>query len=72
MNESPVSPLELERYELKYQIPLEMVDPISKYVETYCDMDYYSCISPENYYVINSLYLDTPSLYLWRHKETAS
>lgn len=71
MTSQPVSPLALERYELKYLIPLEMVEPISRYVETYCEMDYYSQISPDLYYTINSLYLDTPNLYLWANKEMA-
>jgi SPX domain-containing protein involved in vacuolar polyphosphate accumulation len=67
----PVSPLSFERYELKYLIPLSMVEPISKFVEARCDMDYYSQISPDNYYTINSLYLDTPNFYLLRFKEMA-
>lgn len=66
-----VSPLNLERYELKYLIPLELVDPISRYVETYCHMDYYSQIEKDCFYTINSLYLDSPSLYLMRAKEMA-
>lgn len=68
----PVSPLILERYELKYLISPQMVEPISRFVETYCDMDYYSEISPDQLYTINSLYLDTPNLYLWRFKERAN
>lgn len=67
-----VSPLNLERYELKYLIPLEMVKPISQFVESYCSMDYYSVISPDHFYTINSLYLDTPSYYLLRFKESAN
>lgn len=72
MSETPISPLALERYELKYLIPLSLVEPISKFVESYCNMDYYSHISPDRYYIINSLYLDTPNLYLLRFKEMAS
>ncbi|MGZ3770764.1 MAG: polyphosphate polymerase domain-containing protein, partial [Bdellovibrio sp.] len=66
-----ISPLNLERYELKYLIPLRLVEPISRFVETYCQMDYYSEMAQDNYYTINSLYLDSPSLYLFRYKETA-
>lgn len=68
----PISPLELERYELKYLIPLSLVGPISQFVERYCEMDYYSRVSPDQFYTINSLYLDTPSLYLLRFKEAAN
>lgn len=66
-----VSPLNLERYELKYLISPDMVGPISKFVEAYCSMDYYSQIAPDHCYKINSLYLDSPSLYIFRSKETA-
>lgn len=59
-NEGGVSPLMFERYEIKYLIPYHLVDPISEYVKAYCDMDYYSEISPDSFYTINSLYLDSP------------
>lgn len=54
-----VSPLTLKRYELKYVIPMEMVEPISKAIEGHCLMDYYSQISHDKFYTINSLYFDT-------------
>lgn len=65
----PVSPLTLERYELKYIIPFSMVEPISKYVEMFCEMDYYSQISHDHFYTINSLYFETPRNYFLRAKE---
>lgn len=67
-----VSPLNLERYELKYHIPIALVEPISRYIESYCEMDYYSEVSPDLFYTINSLYLDSPSLYLLRSKESST
>ncbi|WP_413585012.1 VTC domain-containing protein [Bdellovibrio sp. HCB274] len=57
---------------MKYLIPASMVESISRFVETYCEMDYYSTVSPDKHYTINSLYLDTPSLYLLRFKESAN
>ncbi len=51
----------LERYESKYTIPLSMVDEISRFVEPYCSLDAYSEKSPDLYYIINSLYFDTPA-----------
>ncbi len=66
-----ISPLNLDRYELKYVIPFSMVEPISRYVEQYCELDYYSQISPDKFYVINSLYLDTPSLLMGRRQQDA-
>lgn len=68
MAQGPVSPTLLERYELKYLIPFAMVEPISRYVEMFCEMDYYSQISEDGFYTINSLYLETPNLYFMRHK----
>lgn len=64
-----VSPLLLERYELKYLIPYAMVAPISRYVEAFCEMDYYSQISPDQFYTINSLYFETPTYHFMRMKE---
>ncbi|MES2856188.1 MAG: polyphosphate polymerase domain-containing protein [Bdellovibrionota bacterium] len=64
-----VSPLFLERYELKYVIPISLVEPICRFIEPYVEMDYYSQISPDKYYTINSLYLDTPTLYFLRQKD---
>lgn len=64
-----ISPLYFERYELKYLIPEELVDPISKYVETYCVLDPYSEKAHDFYYGVNNLYLDTPNfLFLERRK----
>ena len=71
MSIQPISPLNLDRYELKYIIPRALVAPISAYVEQYCEMDYYSKISPDNFYVINSLYLDTPSLFIARKQQNS-
>ena len=66
---TPVSPLNLDRYEIKYVIPMSLVKPISEYVEQFCEMDYYSQISPDNFYVINSLYLDTLSKWVLRKQQ---
>jgi len=69
MAQGPVSPLVLERYELKYLIPFAMVEPISRYVEAFCDMDYYSQISHDGFYTINSLYFESPTYHFMRAKE---
>lgn len=69
MAAGPVSPLVLERYELKYLIPFSMVEPISRYVEKFCEMDYYSQISPDLFYTINSLYFESPTYHFMRAKE---
>ncbi len=69
MIQGPISPLLLDRYELKYQIPMSMVEPISQYVSVFCNLDYYSEISNDKFYTINSLYFDTPSYLLARKRE---
>lgn len=62
------SPLFFDRYELKYLIPFARVAEISRYCERYCVMDHYSEISPDQFYVINSLYFDSPNFHLLRTK----
>jgi hypothetical protein len=69
MSGVPVSPLFLERYELKYRIPMSMVKPICNFIDAFCEMDHYSATSPDHFYTINSLYLDSPRLYFLRQKE---
>lgn len=69
MAAGPVSPLVLERYELKYLIPFSLVEPISRYVEKFCAMDYYSRISHDGFYTINSLYFESPNFHFMRAKE---
>lgn len=64
-----VSPLILERYELKYLIPIEMIEPISQYVEMYCEMDYYSQLEVDRFYIINSLYFDSDDFKIFNYKQ---
>ncbi len=52
-------PPTLLRYELKYAIPREMVEPIKRFIAPYCSMDYHSAQSEDNFYTVNSLYFDT-------------
>lgn len=56
----------LERYELKFTIPAEWVEPISAYVESYCHLDRYSEETPGGFYQVNSLYLDSPDYHFLR------
>ena len=65
-----ISPLLLERYELKYLIPLELVDKISQYVEIFCELDPYSEREDDNYYKVNNIYLDSPN-YLFLQRRLA-
>jgi hypothetical protein len=63
------SPLFFDRYELKYIIPIELVEPISRFVEIYCELDPYCLKSEDRFYMINSLYLDSDEWDLWRMKD---
>jgi len=49
----------LERHELKYLIPLSLVEPISQFVSPYCKPDYHSINADNQFYPVNSLYFDT-------------
>ena len=50
----------LERYELKYLIPWSYVEPVSRFVEAYCELDEHSTHADDHFYTVNSLYFDTP------------
>ena len=52
-------PSVLERHELKYTIPYSYVEPITRFLLIYCDYDYYSTLSDDRFYQVNSLYFDT-------------
>lgn len=59
----------LERYELKYHIPWSAVDLIRRFLEPWCGMDAYSEKSPDGFYWVTSLYLDSPAQTFFRWKE---
>lgn len=59
----------LERYELKYTIPPELVGPISAFVDPYCVLDRHSELAPDRFYQVNSLYLDSPEYIFLRHRK---
>lgn len=52
----------IERHELKYAIPYRYIEPISRFLEAYCELDLHSAISPDHFYQVNSLYFDTRGL----------
>ncbi len=56
----------LERYELKYMIPACMIDPVSDFASVYCSPDNHSLNSPDGFYRVNSLYLDSSSWFFLR------
>jgi SPX domain protein involved in polyphosphate accumulation len=50
----------LQRYELKYLISPELIDPIISFIRPYCRMDPFSERAKDKYYCIKTLYLDSP------------
>jgi SPX domain protein involved in polyphosphate accumulation len=62
------SPTLFERYELKFVIPEELIEPISDFCSIYCRPDMYSTMSPDGFYTVNSLYLDTPSYFFLKKR----
>lgn len=59
----------LERFELKYHIPVEWADRIGTLIAPYCEEDHYSKITPGGFYWITNLYLDSPSWSFLRWKK---
>jgi len=60
----------LERYELKYIIPWEYVEPISEFLKLYCSLDYYSeqAVDDDYFYKVTSLYFDSPNFELLKQR----
>ncbi|MBI2818322.1 MAG: polyphosphate polymerase domain-containing protein [Acidobacteria bacterium] len=48
-----------QRYEYKYAIAPELVEPICSFIRPYCEMDRFAAREEENFYTVTSLYLDT-------------
>jgi SPX domain protein involved in polyphosphate accumulation len=59
--ETPVGLPTLERYEMKYVVPVEWIGPISAFAEAYCALDWHSAQGEAGFYQVNSLYLDSPN-----------
>lgn len=63
-----VTPVTLERHEYKYVIPGTLVDKIAAFALPYCSFDRYSTLSEDGFYLINSLYYDTPSYHFLQQR----
>ncbi len=48
------------RYESKFVIPKEMIEPISRFASIYCSPDKHSSNTDNGFYCINNLHFDTP------------
>ncbi len=56
----------IERREYKYLADEAMVDRIRHAIRPFCELDPYAARAPDHRYTIESLYLDTPDLALYR------
>jgi hypothetical protein len=61
--------LRIERREYKYLIDEETTDRVRHAIRPFCVLDPYATDAPGNRYTIESLYLDTPDLGLYRANE---
>jgi hypothetical protein len=62
--------VKLARYELKYHIHMDTLERIETFLRPWCGLDPHSEKSPDGFYWVTSLYLDTPRLMLARNRET--
>lgn len=68
MNNDAKIPPRLERYELKYVIPASLVEPISDFITAYCELDNNSAVAENYFYLVNSLYFDSPGFILLQNR----
>jgi len=59
---------ELDRFEAKYIIPRQLVEPIKDFIKPYCELDKH-CAAAGGKYYINTVQYDSPSLSLHYAKE---
>jgi len=59
--------VDLERYEAKYIIPYQLVQPIQDFIEPFCVPDY-NCEAESSEYIITTLQLDTQDMALFKAK----
>ena len=56
------------RFELKYTIPADRIDAIVDFLSPYCVFDRHSADAENGFYLINSLYFDSPAYYFLRQR----
>ncbi|HSQ40816.1 MAG TPA: polyphosphate polymerase domain-containing protein, partial [Fibrobacteraceae bacterium] len=60
----------LERFELKYHMNIDQLDVLTEFLHPWCGLDSHSERSPDGFYWVTSLYLDSPQLTFFRWKES--
>lgn len=58
----------IDRYEMKYVIPIDLIGAISRWISPYTDLDKYSRGAVDNLYDVNSIYFDTPDFLFLRKR----
>lgn len=62
------SPLDIERYEIKYYFPNKLVPELQAQIAPYLELDPFSKEQPDYYYTIRSIYYDSPDLGFYYEK----
>jgi hypothetical protein len=62
-------PVAFPRYEYKYLISPDLMEPIRSFIKPYCDIDPYADRESDKFYTIRTLYLDTADYRTYRDKE---
>ncbi|MCB9495984.1 MAG: polyphosphate polymerase domain-containing protein [Fibrobacteria bacterium] len=57
---SPSAFTKLERYELKYHVPIDFLPALEAFLKPWCELDSASAALEDGFYWITSLYLDSP------------
>lgn len=60
--------LHFQRFEFKYYLPFEMIEPVTQELLKYMKWDPYVADDPKHYYEVVSLYYDSPSLTCYYEK----
>lgn len=55
-----------QRFELKYQIPARLIEPIRGFVSSYLQLDTFAVDRPDSAYPVHSLYLDSQDMRLYQ------
>jgi SPX domain protein involved in polyphosphate accumulation len=58
----------LDRYELKYIISTDMIEPLTEYLYAFCELDYHSKHAQNHFYHVNSLYFDSPNFLFLKNR----
>ncbi len=68
MNDTQVIRFDIERYEIKYLLPYDLIDKVKKLIAPYVEYDFFSELRSDKKYTVRSIYLDSPDLDFYYEK----